>query len=225
MGVPFEEIRKLFQSTRSARSATQLHPVNGIHINVSIHALRKERDLLSGMYEGTTTVFQSTRSARSATANDSVIRRLKTVSIHALRKERDVEDFASVGILCVSIHALRKERDHTHKVTTRTQSVSIHALRKERDSFGHSDSTKMSCFNPRAPQGARPGARDLVLYRECFNPRAPQGARRLPSRYHSPAMPSFNPRAPQGARHRKKGIYKRLIKVSIHALRKERDEA
>ncbi len=56
-----------FQSTRSARSATE-HPEHWFHKEwvISIHALREERDLMQRLMHGQT-----------------------TISIHALREERD----------------------------------------------------------------------------------------------------------------------------------------
>ena len=61
-------VLKQFQSTRSARSATNPeHPASkGYYI--SIHALRKERDRPQSKATYPAYVFQSTRSARSATA-------------------------------------------------------------------------------------------------------------------------------------------------------------
>ena len=79
----------VFQSTRSARSATAPF-LHGCHpIRISIHALRKERDADVERGRYTPSLFQSTRSARSATTQESSRRRRRKISIHALRKERD----------------------------------------------------------------------------------------------------------------------------------------
>ena len=55
--------------------------------------------------------------------------------------------------------------------------VSIHAPRVGRDSSPRSENTGISCFNPRAPCGARHRIRSRHSPACCFNPRAPCGAR------------------------------------------------
>ena len=57
-------------------------------IQISIHALRKESDLVGNL-----------------------IRAGHSISIHALRKESDAVDDDSGGFDDISIHALRKESD------------------------------------------------------------------------------------------------------------------
>ena len=102
----------LFQSTRSARSATYS----------SAEAVR-----LSG--------FQSTRSARSATRAHTGGALYNLISIHALREERDplFRDKVSQPP-AISIHALREERDADAALTgAGVAKISIHALREERD--------------------------------------------------------------------------------------------
>ena len=124
---------KIFQSTRSARSATR----NNLGVlgrkNISIHALRKERDVAEFIYrvlepdfnprapQGArpayqtsfchVSSFQSTRSARSATTYQVEVARKVLISIHALRKERDMRNTSYSNSRIISIHALRKERD------------------------------------------------------------------------------------------------------------------
>ena len=80
---------KRFQSTRSARSATKENGPQGDGINISIHALREERDAIQGSMIGRRKEFQSTRSARSATTKFAKIIAINIISIHALREERD----------------------------------------------------------------------------------------------------------------------------------------
>ena len=122
-----------FQSTLSVRRATFAQiPVSGGDV-ISIHALRKESDVVARRFY-----------------------RRYDISIHALRKESD-----PIGIRCatpcmISIHALRKESDFavlwlsvvlcefqsTLSVRRATlcnrrgeshHAISIHALRKESD--------------------------------------------------------------------------------------------
>ena len=142
------------------------------------------------------------------------------------------------------IHALRKERDMYPLKPSFAGGISIHALRKERDRWRRRSSWGHPHFNPRAPQGARPRGRRKASSCRYFNPRAPQGARLLVCR-NALLLCYFNPRAPQGARHEADGSHKivtqfqstrsarsatrtdeliaRGIRISIHALRKERD--
>ena len=123
-----------FQSTRSARSATQFHGPLLLIRTISIHALREERDITRVMVGSG-----------------------KVISIHALREERDGFGPLAIRPLRISIHALREERDITVKIldqgviqfqSTRSARsatlyyepiicfvghISIHALREERD--------------------------------------------------------------------------------------------
>ena len=63
--------------------------------------------------------------------------------------------------------------------------VSIHAPRGGRDPRSPRYSSGCSCFNPRAPWGARPSSRWTSCSTRCFNPRAPWGARRVWARRNS----------------------------------------
>ena len=123
-----------------------------------------------------------------------------------------------------SAQALRPARGTTSS-PDRAQAgeeVSIHAPRAGRDSPGDPTEMRCSCFNPRAPRGARRPLRpelslilmfqstrpargatschaSLAIAVRCFNPRAPRGARHgLQAR--SYCRERFNPRAPRGAR-------------------------
>ena len=79
--------------------------------------------------------------------------------------------------------------------------ISIHALRAERDFV----------FCPRR-----------VKTQKNFNPRAPSGARHSIASQ-TVAEADFNPRAPSGARHLVLLAQSLVGKISIHALRAERD--
>ena len=144
----------LFQSTRSARSATSVLRRCGFDADVSIHALRKERD-----------------------ADISRIETGRAVSIHALRKERDCRCNAPVPRYTVSIHALRKERDISITMALAQALVSIHALRKERDPYGRMIAFSARSFNPRAPQGARHArVTDIVVWNGFQSTRSARSA-------------------------------------------------
>ena len=78
-----------FQSTHSARSATDPHARSLDMARISIHALREECDLAELREEIKAAKFQSTHSARSATKDDKSHGALGVISIHALREECD----------------------------------------------------------------------------------------------------------------------------------------
>ena len=126
-------MKLVFQSTLSVRRATGLVQEHGRHVRISIHALRKESDIID---------------TSSPTA--------EKISIHALRKESDKQIIDKANQILISIHALRKESDRNAHVNTTGDStfqstlsvrratlrsakarrmfvISIHALRKESD--------------------------------------------------------------------------------------------
>ena len=78
-----------FQSTPSARRATQVVELASHDLEISIHALREEGDAGSFFLSESFGRFQSTPSARRAT--DLLLLRLLVpiISIHALREEGD----------------------------------------------------------------------------------------------------------------------------------------
>ena len=102
-----------FQSTRSARSATcKLWNIILYPLQISIHALREERDCTRSHPQDRPTSFQSNPLARSATSvhhdEDHTIERFQ--STRSARSATMVEAAADAGSL-ISIHALREERD------------------------------------------------------------------------------------------------------------------
>ena len=145
----------------------------------------------------------------------------------------------------ISIHAPRAGRDPCHQAVFRRQRISIHAPRAGRDSVVSERLTPVSYFNPRAPCGARPRARDLGGVESLFQSTRPvRGAtchiRRaragLPISIHAPRagrdrscwMPAaqswhFNPRAPCGARLALVVAGAGDVPISIHAPRAGRD--
>ena len=78
---------------------------------ISIHALRKESDLVVSVSYIAATLFQSTLSVRRATRPNHGAEGLENISIHALRKESDAHERAGHAGQVISIHALRKESD------------------------------------------------------------------------------------------------------------------
>ena len=150
--------RGTFQSTRSARSAT---PASILHLpeqpdfnpraprgarqskngkftmlnNISIHALREERDDPLPSPTVPHMVFQSTRSARSATTIAILSTPFPSI-FQSTRSARSATIQSVITLLdkLISIHALREERDQRLKSTAGNgRRISIHALREERD--------------------------------------------------------------------------------------------
>ena len=103
-------------------------------IEISIHALREEGDLMADLLKPTRLPFLSTPSARRATLPAQGSRRVQDISIHALREEGDEPgsrrrrghgDFyprpprggrrtrspSFIVVSSISIHALREEGD------------------------------------------------------------------------------------------------------------------
>ncbi len=150
----------MFQSTRPAWGATCL-------CCASLSGLR----------------FQSTRPAWGATS--VFAQKLNCfVSIHAPRVGRDsvTVDRSRIGV--VSIHAPRVGRDLPSSRALSGGSL----FQSTRPAWGATKQHEppqgeTTCFNPRAPRGARRHIRRPSRYWACFNPRAPRGARQKPRRY------------------------------------------
>ena len=118
---------------------------------ISIHALRKESDLIIAVFKNFDRLFQSTLSVRRATEycfnspHSSIFQ--STLSVRrATGVSRD-----SCRETPISIHALRKESDLMLPHDWSTPTISIHALRKESDGVGAAEEAGHSDFNPRSP--------------------------------------------------------------------------
>ena len=94
--------------------------------------------------------------------------------------------------------------------------ISTHAPLAGRDVPCSHAAAKPRYFNPRAPCGARRGARTSRTRATNFNPRAPCGARPSCVRC-SPRGCYFNPRAPCGARQVGDKLYRVFAGISTHA--------
>ena len=101
-----------FQSTPSARRATEVLPADTFKINL----------------------FQSTPSARRATYVGAETAAEIVISIHALREEGDMAAIDVSTKTAISIHALREEGDVFLLSVPARSAISIHALREEGDS-------------------------------------------------------------------------------------------
>jgi len=168
-------------------------------------------------------MFQSTRPARGATGRH----------------------FPHQPAIIVSIHAPRAGRDGRIRARETVREVSIHAPRAGRDSRSAWWSPPRSCFNPRAPRGARlETVNDLdcmvafqstrpargATWDGCFIDHTTLFQSTRPARGATWAIAQgecrdlrFNPRAPRGARHPGGGRGRCRAAVSIHAPRAGRD--
>ena len=100
----------------------------------------------------------------------------------------------------VSIHAPHAGRDIVTPITQDKDGVSIHAPHAGRDLGSSLEKVHLSCFNPRAPCGARPVivvAANLMPKFQSTRPMRGATGRPRADRWHSLG---FNPRAPCGAR-------------------------
>ena len=140
---------------------------------ISIHALRKESDLMAVKFCIAARISIHALRKESdhlpSHAPESLV-----ISIHALRKESDCTTPRQEAIWMISIHALRKESDliakrlddgirefqSTLSVRRATDdrelllvahNISIHALRKESDPLTWSVQARACDFNPRSP--------------------------------------------------------------------------
>ena len=146
--------------------------------------------------------FQSTRPVRGATLCELSKKIIRLVSIHAPRAGRDSAKTMHRPQLLVSIHAPRAGRDCRYPARY-SDCQEFQSTRPVRGATPHATTTPRgsTCFNPRAPCGARPSFSSKISPPQSFNPRAPCGARPFsPSRVYRAGR--FNPRAPCGARHR-----------------------
>ena len=146
----------VFQSTPSARRATEKQLTEYIRSIISIHALREEGD---------------------ARQNDGITQAL-LISIHALREEGDCYSWAEVaGVLDFNPRPPRGGRPASLPPSTKSRKfqstpsarrateklepevvhilISIHALREEGDPGSSSAAGRTVHFNPRPPRGGR----------------------------------------------------------------------
>ena len=84
-------------------------------INISIHALRVEGDILYSFKSFDIILFLSTPSGWRATITNVAGNRRAEISIHALRVEGDGVRRGRLWQECISIHALRVEGDSKNR--------------------------------------------------------------------------------------------------------------
>ena len=106
-------VPKLFQSTLSARRATQYILMQSDVFKISIHALREESDMYLQIIYQDYLIFQSTLSARRATCWQSVLdkSRKRFQSTLSARRATLLNNYHP-SLKSISIHALREESDY-----------------------------------------------------------------------------------------------------------------
>ena len=125
----------IFQSTHSVRSATCFFCFRLLLLQISIHALRAECDVILHIILLSIAQFQSTHSVRSATRRYGNRRQARQISIHALRAECDERDVSGhrhtqnfnprtpCGVRRMSAHFIRltSRFQSTHSVRSATR--------------------------------------------------------------------------------------------------------
>ena len=151
-----------FQSTPSARRATAGAVLGHAAHDISIHALRKEGDVLAEEILPLVLIFQSTPSARRATSLGCGRKDRVPISIHALRKEGDNDAGDGRCRRRISIHALRKEGD-IYVICAVSIVIKFQSTPSARRATWRVVSVVITgCnFNPRPPQGGRLSGLDM----------------------------------------------------------------
>ena len=111
-----------FLSTPSARRATGARHTGPLRVDISIHALREEGDLVCLTCPLYALLFLSTPSARRATGRFLFFAQSLVISIHALREEGDASTLGLYLLMQISIHALREEGDGWNRSTRPSES-------------------------------------------------------------------------------------------------------
>ena len=172
----------------------------------------------------------------------------EVISIHALREEGDFHEHGYHDReVAISIHALREEGDDDRRTLTAIlaqflstpsarratgiiigcpegQEISIHALREEGDATAFWPIAVNADFYPRPPRGGR--RRTSTSGTACCNfyPRPPRGGRHGGPSSRPHRAQYFYPRPPRGGRPSCWHQRRRILYISIHALREEGDE-
>ena len=193
-------------------------PQKHLGIDISIHALREEGDLLRSLLKCWSMQFLSTPSARRATTGCHGLDRGRGISIHALREEGDLGDLLSLCLQHISIHALREEGDKctvspmemtnkflstpsARRATCRVflrqrlhNAISIHALREEGDAARCCRAAAAAQFLS-TPSARRATGRNLFGRQQLgyFYPRPPRGGRQQKQRENPLLLSHYTP--------------------------------
>ena len=168
---------------------------------ISIHALREEGDSLFSSTSTQTGRISIHALREEGDLDPSQSLRGVRISIHALREEGDLPEKDRQAVRSISIHALREEGDrHPAERRAGLLRISIHALREEGDGKISSIEGEPDNFYPRPPRGGRRSetSADLLIASFLSTPSARRAT-------------LLHPAA------------RRLLRISIHALREEGD--
>ena len=236
-----------FQSTPSAWRETFDCVFHDIYLQISIHSLRMEGDIVYHtiilmstdfnplpphggrrsklLMDCVISIFQSTPSAWRETPGKPVYTLIIAISIHSLRMEGDrfmarINNFTKP----ISIHSLRMEGDTSCNHKSCTFCISIHSLRMEGDrEFFQLVQFFSSYFNPLPPHGGRLTSilRSNTTNKFQSTPSAWRETRKRPSLQRTPSY--FNPLPPHGGRRCLLSLSASPLSISIHSLRMEGD--
>ena len=164
-----DELTGGFQSTPSARRATQDHPRHPDHRKISIHALREEGDQRRAGRKGGNAYFNP-RPPRGGRQGAAPMRRpLFIISIHALREEGDVRCFIWYSFL--QNFNPRPPRGGRHSICklirTELEFQSTPSARRATLHRGR-EGRQREDFNPRPPRGGRRASRSMGKVAHIF---------------------------------------------------------
>ena len=146
----------LFQSTPSARRATDVHMDEDPRIHISIHALREEGDRPDRRSVKAQSYFNPRPPRGGRRRVQPHRKQCSHISIHALREEGDVRHDRTYQQGLISIHALREEGDVVVVVVEYVEKLfqSTPSARRATRSTG-AWWQSIPYFNPRPPRGGR----------------------------------------------------------------------
>ena len=196
--------RKEFQSTPSARRATDGKASIAGAIAISIHALREEGDVLGFRIQDRPEI--SIHALREEGDDLLVVPKVSSLNFNPRppRGGRRTSSWPYDAFIQISIHALREEGDepkYHRRIVARF--ISIHALREEGDQLPPLVVSMAGYFNPRPPRGGRRCGRRSLSTPWKFQ--STPSARRA-TRGATPVLTPhgyFNPRPPRGGRQQK----------------------
>ena len=146
-----------FLSTPSARRATSADCLRPVLLQISIHALREEGDVLRRPSRRFPCYFYPRPPRGGRPENNTFGQRTRKISIHALREEGDryLSGHMSKSGTFLSTPSARRATNGKRAAIPR-YFISIHALREEGDMQDRTGSYGQQNFYPRPPRGGRP---------------------------------------------------------------------
>ena len=212
---------ELFQSTRPVGGATRQRQRTCCEQTVSIHAPRGGRDMATPMIGSSLSKFQSTRPVGGATPAHLI--RGSFAEFQSTRPVGGATPPAGMSPPSAKFQSTRPVGGATGILQARLchAGVSIHAPRGGRDIGIELLAKFYSCFNPRAPWGAR-HLKLLIALEFKVSIHAPRGGRD-PGGFKALFGDDVSIHAPRGGRDSFSHFLSRAVCVSIHAPRGGRD--